>query len=84
MRPRHEIHFLIALAALGYRRQETMAQALELTSHCRRVPEDFTEFLCDDYDKLPETVHLYARSVGTLLVQWWRNYWFLRAAGKES
>ena len=31
--------------------------------------------LAEDYDRLPETVHLYARSVGVNLVEWWRNYW---------
>ena len=79
-RPRHEIDFLIALASLGYEREQTAAQAMELLSHRTRVPEDFTAFLSTDYDKLPETVHLYARSVGVYMVQWWRDYWLLRAA----
>lgn len=77
-RPKNEINFLIALAAVGYRKQETARWAAELLSLRAAVPRDFTHFLADDYDLLPETVHLYARSVGIIMVVWWRNYWFLR------
>ncbi|MCK5734515.1 MAG: hypothetical protein KAI38_10030, partial [Candidatus Latescibacteria bacterium] len=77
-RPKNEINFLIALAAVGYRKRETAQWAAELLSLRTAVPRDFTRFLADDYDLLPETVHLYARSVGIIMVVWWRNYWFLR------
>ena len=77
-RPMNEIDFLIALAVIGYRREETARRAAELMALRRQVPEDFTSLLVDDYDLLPETVHLYARSVGVQLVEWWRNYWLLK------
>ena len=76
-RPRHEIDILLALGAIGYQVDETTARASELMALFRAVPTDFTPFLAEDYDRLPETVHLYARSVGVEMVQWWRNYWFL-------
>ena len=50
----------------------------------RRVPQDFTSFLSEDYGDLPETVHLYARSVGVGMVQWLRNYWLLRSIEEEA
>lgn len=78
-RPRHEIDFLIALAAIGYRREEASRHAAELMALWRTVPSDFTSFLSADYDRLPDTVHLYSRSVGVQLVGWWRNYWLLNA-----
>ena len=77
-RPRHEIDFLISLAALGYEKESTMAQAVELLSHRKRVPQDFTYLISEDYDGLPETAHVEARGVGTIMVEWWRNYWFLQ------
>ena len=77
-RPRQEIDFLVALAALGYRQEEVTRQAVELLSHRRHVPADFTHWLADDYDRLPESVHIYARAVGTIMVEWWRNYWAIR------
>ncbi len=77
-RPRHEIDFLISLAAVGYEPERTATQAAELLALRRDVPRDFTAFLADDYHRLPETVHLYARSVGPIMVGWWRNYWLLR------
>jgi hypothetical protein len=85
-RPRHEIDFLIALAAVGYDRERTAAKAAELLALRRDVPRDFTAFLADDYHCLPETVHLYARSVGPIMVEWWRNYWLLRwlASNEDS
>ena len=76
-RPRHEIDFLLALAAIGYRSEETAGLAAELMAHRKAVPRDFTAFLSEDYEKLPETVHLYARSVGVSMLGWWRNVWLL-------
>jgi len=43
-----------------------------------RVPEDFTDFLVEDYDILPEEVHLFARTVCAILPEAWRDYWLLR------
>ena len=77
-RPRHEIDFLLALASIGYRREEIAARAAGLLSLWHDVPDDFTAFLAEDYELLPDTVHLYARSIGVNLVCWWRNYWLLR------
>ena len=82
-RPRHEVDFLLGLASTGYRTQEIAARAAELLAFRSAVPEDFTYFLSEDYDQLPETVHLYARSVGVMLVEWWRDYWLLRKALRE-
>jgi len=76
--PRHEASFLIGLAATGYRVEDTTREAAELLALRSSVPEDFTHFLSEDYEILPETVRLYARSVGAILVEWWRNYWFFR------
>jgi hypothetical protein len=82
-RPRAERHFLMALAAIGYRTEETVPRAAELLALSQAVPADFSEFLSEDYDRLPETVHLYARSVGVNLVGWWRDYWLLRKAVQD-
>jgi len=60
--------------------QRTIAERVAgLLALWRHVPTDFTAFLAEDYDRLPDTVHLYARSVGVGLVHWWRNYWLLRS-----
>ena len=75
-RTRPEGSPLCGLAALGY--PGAFERARDLLAICRRVPEDFTQYLYDDYDRLPETVHLYARSTGVPMVQWLRNYWLLR------
>lgn len=83
-RPRHEIDVLLALGAIGYRIDETTAQAGKLMALFQAVPTDFTPFLAEDYDCLPETVHLYARSVGVEMVQWWRNYWLLHHIMQRS
>ena len=83
-RPRHEIDFLIGLAAIGYRKEDVSGRAAEFLSHRRVVPDNFTVFLSDDYDILPDTVHLYARSVGVIMVGWWRNYWFLMKLAKDA
>ena len=83
-RPRHESHVLLALASAGYKPEETTRRAEELLALRSRVPEDFTSFLSDDYDLLPETVHLYARSVGVNMVGWWRDYWLLRHIRKRA
>ena len=44
----------------------------------QRVPEDFTHLRFEDADALPEEVHLYAYSVGSVLFEWLRDYWMLR------
>ncbi len=76
--PRHEPHVLLALASVGHETEKTLAHAAELLALRSRVPHDFTAFMAEDYDRLPETVHLYARSVGISMVGWWRDYWLLR------
>ncbi len=75
-RTRAECQTLFGLAALGY--PGAFERARDLQALRRRIPEDFTHFLYEDYDHLPETVHLYARSTGVALVDWLRNYWLLR------
>jgi len=80
--PRHEADFLIALAALGYERDKVLAEAADVLLRRRRVPEDFSAFLAEDYAAMPETIHLYARSVGVGMVQWWRNAWALLSAAR--
>ena len=77
-RPRHEVHFLCALAALGY--PGALEQAADLLSHRKSIPLDFTDYLAEDYSELPEEVRLFARSISTGLVEWFRNYWLLRWA----
>ena len=69
-------YVLCALAWLGD--DAAQEQAVKVVGLRRRVPEDFTAFLSEDYDQLPATVHLYARSVGIGMVGWWRDYWLLR------
>lgn len=76
--PRMEIHFMCALAALGY--PGALAEAWKLLDLRERVPQDFTDYLFEDYAGLPEEVDLFARSTGTALVEWFRNYWMLRSA----
>jgi hypothetical protein len=44
------------------------------------VPDDFTDFLAEDYPQLPIEVNLFAGSVGNILVEWWRDYRLLRQA----
>jgi len=75
-RPREEATVLTALAAIGI--EGAAELATEIFSFRRKVPEDFTHYLADDYDQLPEAVHLYARMVGAIMLDWWRNYWVLR------
>ena len=75
-RPRQEMHALVGLAALGV--PGAFEDAMELMALRKCVPEDFTHHLFEDRDVLPESVDLYARNVGGILVEWWRNYWFLR------
>jgi len=77
--PRHEHHLLLALASVGHRPGETLSRAAELLALRSRVPEDFTDWIAEDYEKLPETVHIYARSVGVTMVGWWHDYWLLRS-----
>jgi len=74
--PRRELEFLCCLTSLGYK--GAREKAAELLALRKDVPADFTHFLSRDYDILPEDVHIYARSVGVILVGWWRNYWHLR------
>lgn len=78
-RPRHETHVLLALAAIGYRPDATLPAAAQLLSLRSQAPFDFTDMMAEDYDKLPDTVHIYARSVGVTMVGWWRDYWLLRS-----
>ncbi len=77
---------LLALASVGHQPEATLARAADIMGLRSRVPHDFTDWVSDDYDKLPETVHLYARSVGVSMVVWWRDYWLLRSltAGHEG
>lgn len=76
VRPRHELTVLAALAGLGI--EAAADQALDLFNLWRRVPQDFTHFLADEYDSLPPTAHLYGRSIGAIMMDWWRNAWVLR------
>jgi len=75
-RPRMEGHFLCGMAAIGY--PGAHERAVEILSLRTRVPEDFTDFLVEDYDLLPEEVHLFARTVCAILPEAWRDYWLLR------
>ena len=77
--PRHEHHLLLALASVGHKPDETLSRAAELLALRSQVPCDFTDWISDDYEKLPETVHIYARSVGVGMVGWWRDFWLLRS-----
>ena len=81
-RPRHERLHLCALAAVGV--PDAYEKAIEVLNAWQRVPEDFTAFAIEDYDRLPETVHLYSRSVGIGLVGWLRDYWLLRKVELEA
>ena len=74
--PRHERHHLTALAALGL--DGAWDKAVEVLNIKQRVPRDFTAFISDDYERIPEPVHLYARSVGVGMIGWLRDYWMLR------
>lgn len=74
-RPRHEMTVLAALAALGM--TEAGDEAVQLFALYRRVPEDFTSYLSEDYDVLPPAAHLFARAVGAELMDWWCNAWVL-------
>lgn len=77
-RPRHEAGVLAALAGLGVEgAAEAAARVLSLR---QTVPTDFTHTLHEDYETLPPAVHLYARSVGATMLDWWRNVWLLRKA----
>lgn len=76
-RPRHEITVLTQLAGLG--RDDAIEQAIDLLELRRTVPEEFTQWLSDDYEDLPDAVHIRSRSVGAVMVDWWRQYWVLRS-----
>ena len=73
-------YFLCGLAGLGH--PGAAEKALSVLSASKKVPEDFTFFLNEDSEKLPEEefVQLQARAVGRPLVIWYRNYWILRKA----
>jgi len=76
VRPRHETHFLCALTALGY--PGAREQFLQLLAISERVPHDFTNIVADDLAQMPDTV-IAARSVGSMLAEWFRNYWLVRS-----
>lgn len=75
-RPRMEQHVLCGLAAVGY--PGAYEQAAHVLAQRTRVPEDFTDFLLEDYPTLPEEVALYARTVCAILPECWRDYWLLK------
>lgn len=75
VRPRHELHTLCGLAAMGV--AEARQQALKLMALWQNVPRDFTLMLTDDYKDMPQQIKLYTRAVGPRLVEWFRNYWLL-------
>jgi hypothetical protein len=77
-RPRHEAGVLAALAGLGV--EGAAEDAANVLCLRRSVPEDFTHILAKDYEALPPAVHLYARSIGAVMLDWWRNVWLLRRA----
>ena len=60
---------------------EASEEAARVSALCRRVPVDFTHFLAKDYETMSEACHLYARSVGAIMLDWWRNVWLLRWRG---
>ncbi len=76
----HTVQSLCGLAGIGY--PGAAEKALEIMATVKRVPDDFTVFLADAPEKLPEAgfVQLQAYAVGVLLVVWYRNYWILRKA----
>ena len=59
-----------------------LEEAVAVAGQFKRVPEDFTVYLTEDYDRLPEEsfTRLQARLVGGGMVGWYRNYWRLRKA----
>jgi len=75
-RPRHEIAVLCSLAALGV--PGTAQQAAEILALSKKIPQDFTDWLSQDFPIIPEAAHIYARSVGIVMINWWRDYWMLR------
>lgn len=82
VRPRQEVTVLASLACLGI--EGAAKQATDLFALRRSVPRDFMYFLADDYEALPKEVHLYARSVGAIMLEWWRNYWILRSGNTQG
>jgi len=82
VRIRDDFQSLCGLASVGHK--EALGKALEIVKVFRNVPEDFTHFCAEDYDILPEEVHLYARSVGIYIVNWWRDYWLLRGLTRDQ
>lgn len=82
MRPRHEATILTALACFGNKNAEELA--LQVFNLRKKVPEDFTHYLSEEYPALPDAVHLYARSIGALMLDWWRNFWVLNSTCNQS
>jgi hypothetical protein len=80
-RPRSEVHFLCGLASLGF--SEAIPHVQRLLAVPKRIPQDFTNLAADDLTQVPDTV-LAARSVGVMLLEWFRNYWMLRSVVAES
>ena len=75
--PMAERQFTCGMAAIGY--PGAYEEAMPLMLCRKRVPEDFSQgLLFEDADALPEEVHLYAYSVGSVLFEWLRDYWMLR------
>ena len=70
-RPRHELTVLTALAGLGI--TAAGEEAARLFAMRKEVPDDFTHFFVEDYDALPPAAHLFACSVGALMLWWYRN-----------
>jgi len=77
-RPTQEAGRLCALAC-QWNRTDLWGVAVASLACRQRVPQDFTAFMSEDHDALPETVQHYARSVGIIMMRWLRDYWMLRA-----
>lgn len=75
-------YHLCGLAGVGH--PGAAEKVLSVLSASKKVPEDFTVFLYEDHDKLPQEryTQLQARAIGRPLVLWYRNYWIVRTAMK--
>ncbi len=76
--PRQEVDIYIALAGIGYNKKEMLKKAFSLLSERKNVPMDFTHYVPEDYELIPESAHLFARYVGVILVECLRNYWLIK------
>lgn len=74
-RPRHEATVLAALGVLG--NEEARTQAIDVFALRQDVPREFSIYLAEDYDSTPPSKHLYSRTVGAMMLDWWRNVWVL-------